>query len=193
MDHLSELKQKLEQNKGNRNNALEIYDQADHAVRENELKLQRKVATLLESEKMELASYREIIKGSVDRLNHQQLTNNEYLAELNHNLNDMSDLKALYATKREIMEQNHQELVTALEDEENRLKREICTLQDTNKELNEEYGQMNLKLQIKKQADKLIAITLVVFAAVAVGSFLGIGFVDVIKQIGNWLKDLLTP
>lgn len=192
MDHLSDLKNKLERNKDNRNTAVERYHQADHVVSQNEQRLQNKVATLLEKEKMELANYREVIKGSVDRLSHQQETNNEYLAELNHNLTDMSDLTAIYETKREIMEQNHQELLTALESRENKLKRRINKLKDTTKELQEEYDRTSLRLETKKQADKFISIAIIVFAGVVIGSWLGLGFVDILRAIGAWFKGLFT-
>lgn len=192
MDHLSELKNKLERNKDNRNTAVERYHEADYALSEKEEKLQRKVATLLEKEKMELASYREVIKGHMDRLNFQQQENNEYLAELNHNLTDMSDLKAIYETKREIMEQNHQELVKALESQENKLKRRVSKLKETTKELQEEYDRTSIRLETKKQADKFISIAIIVFAAVIIGSWLGLGFVDLIRGIGGWVKGLFT-
>lgn len=185
MDHLSELKNKLERNKDNRNTAVERYHEADYTLSEKEEKLQRKVATLLEKEKMELASYREVIKGHMDRLNYQQQENNEYLAELNHNLTDMSDLKAIYETKREIMEQNHQELLIALESEENKLKRRVNQLKETTKELQEEYDRTSLRLETKKQADKFISLGIIVFAAVVIGSWLGLGFVDILRAIGE--------
>lgn len=188
MDHLSEFKNKLEQNKDNRNNAVERYHEADHALREKEDKLQHRVATLLEKEKMELASYRELIKGSVDRLNYQQQSNNEYLSKLNENLADMSDLKAIYETKREIMQRNHQELLTALESEENKLKIKVSKLRETTKELKEEYDQTSIRLETKKQADKIIIIAIFVFIGVVIGSWLGLGFVDVFRGIGDWFK-----
>lgn len=192
MDHLSDLKNKLERNKDNRNTAVERYHQADHVVSQNEQRLQNKVATLLEKEKMELANYREVIKGSVDRLSRQQETNNEYLAELNHNLTDMSDLTAIYETKREIMEQNHQELLTALESQENKLKRRVNKLKETTKELQEEYDRTSLRLETKKQADKLIVIVLFVFLGVVIGSWLGLWFVDILRVIGTYIKGLFT-
>lgn len=185
MDHLSEFKNKLEQNKDNRNNAVERYHEADHALREKEDKLQHRVATLLEKEKMELASYRELIKGSVDRLNYQQQTNNEYLAELNHNLTDMSDLKAIYETKREIMEQNHKELLIALESEENKLKRRVSKLKESTKELKEEYDRISIRLEMKKKADRIIIIFIFAFIGVIIGTWLGLGFSNVIKELGN--------
>lgn len=46
MDHLSDLKNKLERNKDNRNTAVERYHHADHALSENEDKLKQKVANL---------------------------------------------------------------------------------------------------------------------------------------------------
>lgn len=184
MDQLSELKDKLKQNLDNRNTAVELYHEADNTLSEKEDKLQRRVASLLENEKMALASYREIIKGSMDRLNSNQQENNEQIAELMINLKDMSDLKALYETKREIMEQNHQELVKALESQENKLKRRVSKLKETTKELQEEYDQTSLRLESKKQADKFIAIAIFVFAAVVIGSWLGLGFVDIIRAIG---------
>lgn len=192
MDQLSELKDKLKQNIENRNTAVELYHEADNTLSEKEDKLQRRVASLLENEKMALASYREIIKGSMDRLNSNQQENNAQIAELMINLKDMSDLKALYETKREIMEQNHQELVKALENEENKLKRRVSKLRETTNELQEEYDQTSLRLETKKQADKFIAITLFVFAAVVIGSWLGLGFVDILKGIGVWVKGFLT-
>lgn len=192
MDHLSDLKNKLERNKDNRNTVVERYNQADHVVSQNEQRLQNKVATLLEKEKMELANYREVIKGSVDRLSRQQETNNEYLAELNHNLTDMSDLTAIYETKREIMEQNHQELLTALESQENKLKRRVNKLKETTKELQEEYDRTSLRLETKKQADKLIVIVLFVFLGVVIGSWLGLWFVDILRVIGTYIKGLFT-
>ncbi|MDE8133649.1 hypothetical protein PT114_08790 [Erysipelothrix rhusiopathiae] len=192
MDHLSEFKNKLEQNKDNRNNAVERYHEADNALREKEDKLQHRVATLLEKEKMELASYRELIKGSVDRLNYQQQTNNEYLAELNHNLTDMSDLKAIYETKREIMEQNHQELLTALESQENELKRRVNKLKETTIELQEEYDRTSFRLEAKKQADRIIIIVMFAFIGVVIGSWLGLGFVDILIDIGAWFKEIST-
>ena len=190
MDQLSELKDKLQRNIDNRNTAVELYHEADNALSEKEDKLQRKVASLLENEKMALASYREIIKGSMDRLNSNQQENNAQIAELMINLKDMSDLKALYETKREIMEQNHQELVKALENEENKLKRRVSKLKETTKELQEEYDQTSLRLETKKQADKFIAIAIIVFAAVVIGSWLGLGFVDILRAIGEWVKGL---
>ena len=192
MDHLSEFKNKLEQNKDNRNTAVERYHEADHALREKEDKLQQRVATLLEKEKMELASYRELIKGSVDRLNYQQQTNNEYLAELNHNLTDMSDLKAIYETKREIMEQNHKELLMALESEENKLKRRVSKLKESTNELKEEYDRTSIRLEAKKRADKIIIIVLFAFVGVIVGSWLGLGFIDILRGIVAWFKGLFT-
>ena len=190
MDQLSELKDKLQRNVDNRKTAVERYHEADYALSEKEDKLQRKVASLLEKEKMEMASYREVIKGSMDRLNHQQLTNNEYLAELNHNLNDMSDLRVIYETKREIMEQNHQELLIALESQENELKRRVNKLKETTIELQEEYDRTSLRLETKKQAYKFISITIIVFAGVVIGSWLGLGFVDILRVISNWFKGL---
>lgn len=192
MDHLSDLKNKLERNKDNRSTAVERYHQADHVVSQNEQRLQNKVATLLEKEKMELANYREVIKGSVDRLSHQQETNNEYLAELNHNLTDMSDLKAIYETKREIMEQNHQELLIALESEENKLKRRVNKFKETIEELQEEYNQTSLRLESKKQTDKIIIVSLFTFLGVIIGSWLGFGFIDLLKWIGNSVKGLFS-
>lgn len=191
MDHLSDLKNKLERNKDNRNTAVERYHEADYALSEKEDKLQRKVATLLEKERMELASYREVIKGSMDRLNYQQLENNEQLAELNQNLKDTSDLKAFYETKREIMEQNYKELLTALESQENKLKRRVSKLEETTKELEEEYDHASLRLEIKKQANKFISIALIVFAGVVIGSWLGLGFVDTLRVVSNWFKGLV--
>ena len=192
MDHLSDLKNKLERNKDNRSTAVERYHQADHVVSQNEQRLQNKVASLLEKEKMELANYREVIKGSVDRLSHQQETNNEYLAELNHNLTDMSDLKAIYETKREIMEQNHQELLIALESEENKLKRRVNKFKETIEELQEEYNQTSLRLESKKQTDKIIIVSLFTFLGVIIGSWLGFGFIDLLKWIGNSVKGLFS-
>lgn len=192
MDQLSELKDKLQRNVDNRNTAVERYHEADYALSEKEDKLQRKVASLLEKEKMEMASYREVIKGCMDRLNHQQLTNNEYLAELNHNLNDMSDLRVIYETKREIMEQNHQELLTALESQENELKRRVNKLKETTTELQEEYDRTSFRLEAKKQADRIIIIVLFAFIGVVIGSWLGLGFVDLIRGIGGWVKGLFT-
>lgn len=192
MDHLSDLKNKLERNKDNRNTAVERYHEADYALSEKEDKLQRKVASLLEKEKMEMASYREVIKGSMDRLNHQQLTNNEYLSELNHNLTDMSDLKAIYETKREIMEQNHQEFVRSLESEANRLQGKIKSRKYELKKIEEEYNELSLRKETKKQADKIIVIGLVVFVAVVLGSWLGLGFVDFLRSIGQGFKGLFT-
>ena len=141
---------------------------------------------------MEMASYREVIKGSMDRLNHQQLTNNEYLAELNHNLTNMSDLKAIYETKREIMEQNHQEFVRSLESEANRLKGKIKSRKYELKKIEEEYNELSLRKETKKQADKIIVIGLVVFVAVVLGSWLGLGFVDFLRSIGQGFKGLFT-
>ena len=192
MDQLSELKDKLQRNVDNRNTAVERYHEADYALSEKEDKLQRKVASLLEKEKMEMASYREVIKGSMDRLNHQQLTNNEYLAELNHNLTNMSDLKAIYETKREIMEQNHQEFVRSLESEANRLKGKIKSRKYELKKIEEEYNELSLRKETKKQADKIIVIGLVVFVAVVLGSWLGLGFVDFLRSIGQGFKGLFT-
>lgn len=189
MDPLSELKNKLEQNKDNRNTAVERYHEAEHALTERDDKFQRRVAKLLEKEKMELASYRELIKGSVDRLNYQQQTNNEYLAELNHNLTDMSDLKAIYEARREIMEQNHQELLRALESKENKLKRKVKDRSYELKKLEQEFDELSLRKETKKQIDKLIAIGLVVFVAVILGSWLGLGFVDLIRSVGNNIED----
>ena len=190
MDHLSDLKNKLERNKDNRNTAVERYHYADQALKENEDKLQQKVATLLEKERLELATYRELIKGSVDRLNYQQQQNNEYLSKLNNNLKDMSDLKAFYETKRDIMEQNYKELLTALESQENKLKRRVSKLKETTKELQEEYDRTSLRLETKKQAYKFISITIIVFAGVVIGSWLGLGFVDISRVISNWFKGL---
>lgn len=192
MDHLSEIKNKLERNKDNRNTAVERYHEADHALSEKEDKLQHRVATLLEKEKIELASYRELIKGSVDRLNYQQQTNNEYLAELNHNLTDMSDLKAIYEIKREIMEQNHKELLIALESEENKLKRRVSKLKKSTKELKEEYDRTSIRLETKKQVDKIITVAIFAFIGVVLGTWLGLGFVDVIKGFGNIVKNFFT-
>ncbi|NLC48897.1 MAG: hypothetical protein GX762_00815 [Bacteroidales bacterium] len=192
MDQLSELKDKLQRNVDNRNTAVERYHEADYALSEKEDKLQRKVASLLEKEKMEMASYREVIKGSMDRLNHQQLTNNEYLAELNHNLNDMSDLRVIYETKREIMEQNHQELLTALESQENELKRRVNKLNETTIELQEKYDRTSFRLEAKKQADRIIIIVMFAFIGVVIGSWLGLGFVDTLRGIGAWFKDFFT-
>ena len=192
MDHLSDLKNKLERNKDNRNTAVERYHYADRALSENEDKLKQKVATLLEKERLELATYRELIKGSVDRLNYQQQQNNEYLSELNNNLTDMSDLKAIYDTKREIMEQNHQEFVRSLESEANRLKREIKSRSYDLKKIEEEYNELSLKKETKKQADKIIAISLVGFVSVVLGSWLGLGFVDLLRSIGQGAKSFFT-
>lgn len=192
MDPLSDLKNKLERNKDNRNTAVERYHEADHALSEKEDKLQHRVAILLEKEKMELASYRELIKGSVDRLNYQQQTNNDYLAELNHNLTDMSDLKAIYETKREIMEQNHKELLIALESEENKLKRRVSKLKESTKELKEEYDRTSIRLEMKKRADKIIVIVLFAFVGVVIGSWLGLGFVSLLRSIEQGIKSFLT-
>lgn len=192
MDHLSDLKNKLERNKDNRNTAVERYHQADYALSEKEDKLQRKVATLLEKEKMELASYREVIKGSMDRLNYQQQENNEQIAELNQNLKDTGDLKAFYETKRGIMEQNHQELLMALESQENKLKRRVNKLKETTKELQEEYEHTRIRLEAKKQADKILVAAVITFIGVVIGSWLGLGFVDMLRGVGAWFKGLFT-
>lgn len=192
MDHLSDLKNKLERNKDNRNTAVGKYHDADYVLSENEAKLQRKVATLLEKEKMELAMYREIIKSSVDRLNYQQQENNEYLAKLNNNLVDMSDLKAIYATKREIMEQSHEELLKVLEAQENKLKMKIEDRRHELKKLEQEFDELSLRKETKKQVDKMISIVLVAFIAVIIGSWLGLGFVDLLRSIGLGIKDLFV-
>ena len=151
MDHLTDLKSKLEKNKDIRNRAVERYHEADHALSENEDKLKQKVATLLEKEKLELVGYREVIKDSIDQLNYQQQQNNDFLAELNNNLNDMSDLKAIYETKREIMEQNHQEFVRSLESKENKLKRKINDHSYKLKKIEQEYNELSLRKETKKQ------------------------------------------
>lgn len=151
MDHLADLKSKLEKNKDIRNRAVERYHEADHALSENEDKLKQKVATLLEKEKLELVGYREVIKDSIDQLNYQQQQNNDFLAELNNNLNDMSDLKAIYETKREIMEQNHQEFVRSLESKENKLKRKINDHSYKLKKIEQEYNELSLRKETKKQ------------------------------------------
>ena len=188
MDHLSDLKNKLERNKDNRNTAVERYHYADQALKENEDKLQQKVATLLEKERLELATYRELIKGSVDRLNYQQQQINEYLSELNNNLTDMSDLKAIYDTKREIMDRNHKEFVSTLESEANRLKGKIESHKYELKKLEEEYNKLSLRKETKKYTDKIISISFVVFVAVILGSWLGLGFVEIFKDVYSWFK-----
>ena len=101
----------------------------------------------------------------------------------------MIDLKAIYETKREIMEQIHKELLNALESEEKKLKRRGSKLQESTKELNEEYEQTSLRLEIKKQVDKFIGIFLVTFIAVVLGSWLVLGFVDIIRQLGNMVSN----
>lgn len=192
MDPLSDLKNKLAKNKDNRNTAVARYQEADHVVSQNEQKLQRKVATLLENEKMEIASYREQIKSSMDRLNHQQQRNNEQLIELNQNLADMSNLKAVYERKREIMEQNHQEFLITLESRENELEAKIKKLFDKNKALKKEYKELSIKNEMKKRHDTFVAVIIGTFFAVVIGSFLGFGFVDVLRAIVRGIKSFFT-
>jgi RecG-like helicase len=172
MDNLDNLKYQLEKNRDNRERAETLYYEQDSIIKENERKIANKVSVLFEKERLDMESNKEIIVGSVQRLNHQQQINNQELIKLNDNLADMSDLKAIYEQKRSLMENNYQELKKTLESEI-----------DTLKLKSEEYKKFNAKEEFKNKKNMFLVILVTSFFAILIGSWLGLGFVDFVRVI----------
>lgn len=192
MDQLDKLKNKLAANLDNRSTAVSTIEKEEIAISENEKKLQNKVSILLEKERLEVESYKELVIGSVDRLNNQMKINNEKIGRLGDSLSDMSDLKRLYEEKNKIMSKTHEELKKALKTEEKDLREQNMKL---TKEINQkelEYKDLSLKTEFKKQVDKIIVISVVSFIAVLIGSWLGLGFVDFIQSVIQSIKNFFT-
>ena len=56
-------------------------------------------------------------------------------------------------------------------------------MKEATKELQDEYDRTSLKLGTKKHVDKIIAITIISFLGIVIGSWLGLGFIDMISGI----------
>lgn len=183
MDQLDKLKNKLATNLDNRSIAVSTIEKEEIAISENEKKLQNKVSILLEKERLEVESYKELVIGSVDRLNNQMKINNEKIGQLGDSLSDMNDLKRLYEEKNKIMSKTHEELKKALKSEEKDLREQNMKLTKEITQKEEEYKDLSFKNSFKKQFENILAIILVTFIAVLIGSWLGLGFVEKIRKI----------
>lgn len=190
MTSASKLKEKLRQNEQARERAVDQYRDNEITLKENEQRAVALVGQIMEQERMMSLEQNELIKTRLDRLNDQQHFNNRQLKALNTTLSDMSELEALYRTKREEMDRTHQERLKELVKREKTLKNKIKGLNQKYQTLHDEYEALSLKKETKRQADKFMATLLVVFLAVVLGSWFGFGFVDLLRSIGQWFKSL---
>lgn len=190
MTSASKLKEKLRQNEQARERAVDQYRDNEITLKENEQRAAALVGQIMEQERMMSLEQNELIKTRLDRLNDQQHFNNRQLKALNTTLSDMSDLEALYRTKREEMDRTHQERLKELVKREKTLKNKIKGLNQKYQTLHDEYEALSLKKETKRQTDKFMATLLVVFLAVVLGSWFGFGFVDTLRSIGQWFKGI---
>lgn len=68
----------------------------------------------------------------------------------------------------------------------------MSKLKESTKELKEEYDRTSIRLEMKKRADKIIVIVLFAFVGVVIGSWLGLGFVSLLRSIEQGIKSFLT-
>lgn len=192
MDKLDKLKNRLATNVKNREIVIENIEKEEIAISDNERKLQNKVSVLLEKERLEIESYKELVIGSVDRLNHQMQINNKKVEYLGDSLSDLSDLKSLYEEKNRIMRMNHEELKKVLKTEENDLISKNKKLLVKIMEKEQEYNELSLKTEFKKNIDKVIVIIIIVMTSIIIGSWLGLGFVSFLQSIIQGIKNFFT-
>lgn len=119
MDTLSELKNKLSQNKENRKIYADRFATEAEIIASNENRVANTLGKLLEKDKMELAADRENLRNTVlseiavydNKLNDM----NDLMEQLNENITNTEHLNRLYATKREHLETDLQNRQIVLE------------------------------------------------------------------------------
>ena len=197
MSQSYDFKKKLKDNEERREQALTRKRANEMAISKHEQKAANMVGALLEQERLASLRENELIKSKLDRLSEKQHQNNVEMRALSHSLSDLSDLEAVYARKRTLMEQNYQELKKMRQADELLLTERNKELIKQNKKkkealdkLSEEYDALSLNFEMKKRSHQFVVSVLVVFVGIVLGSILGIPFVDFFRKIFEGIKEL---
>lgn len=190
MSDIDELKDDLSRYKKEYTNKLQKVKNNEEKLNSNEQLMAHYLSQLMGKQYESEAQVRTKIADRLDRLSDQQTVNNDFLAELSSNLNDMSDLKAIYETKRNIMEQNYQELLKELETQRNTVLEQLSDMKEGKTLLEKQLHQITIRKKFITLKNNIIVGSIFLALVFIIASILGFGIVDSFRWLWDWIKKI---